>query len=610
MLFLAAWRLGRSLLGSWLRFPEVLVQASAETAVGLAGLSYLVFLAILLPFPLHSLLLAVTVLIAGLVGWALWSLRGLPGNLSKKSLQDLRLLFPPLAFLLVCALPMSLLPATAIDELVYHLEVPKQLLAWQGVFAFRDNIYAYFPGLGESLFLWAMGLCGEAAARLIHTGFGFLLLTAVFGFVRGHSSRRIAALVTWLLASVPSLIVNATLAYVDLIFTLYFLLAVLALLQLLEKQSAKWGIAVGLMAGLGWTTKYTGLQLTLLLVLVLLVEHLLSRRKTIPWAALASPLISLAVVLPYLLRNWWLTGWPLFPFQLPFFQLLPRMNWDPERSQLFLRWLSGFGSGNQGFWEGRLLAPILVFFKARFNEMSAFDGIIGPALLLGPFLLLGSRINQQVRALIWMALFFTYYWAFTTQQVRFLLPALPLLALLTAQGLQRRKWFAVELVLVVLISLNAILGVRQLLSNDPQSFWLGRQTAEEFQMSRVLGAPLYREANRRVSDDEVLYLVNMRNFGYLLDCPWRGDYVFEHFRLGQVLEEGSIGAIDRFFSSQGVTHLMIDEGITLSNLALGSDQQDLLRSFLEERATLLARNSALPGQALYRLHLVTAGPGG
>ena len=51
--------------------------------------------------------------------------------------------------LLLCAS----LPPVATDEMIHHLAVPRQMLEAGGTVPFPDNIYAYFPPLGEMLFL-------------------------------------------------------------------------------------------------------------------------------------------------------------------------------------------------------------------------------------------------------------------------------------------------------------------------------------------------------------------------------------------------------------------------------------------------------------------------
>ncbi len=596
VLALSSHSLGRLLRGSRWAYQHPALSIAGDSALGLLLVSHIVLAGVLLQVVseiglriLWASLLPFAAVEALRVGGLWRTLKGLGENrLFRWSVVFLLAYYGWIALL-------SVLPATSIDEIVYHLEVPRRLYQAGGQVVFQNNIYAYFPQLGEMLFM--MG--GEAFARMVHALFGLLTALAVYGFSRSRLSRAYSAMASLIWLSVPTIMVVSAWAYVDLAFVLYALLSLYAIWRFIE-SGWSWVLPAGLMAGGAWSTKYTGLQWMLLLLLLLLVARLRSDRSDIPWEAAAVAALGVLVVCPYLARNWFLTGWPLFPFNIGFFELAPTLNWDPARSDLFLQWLSRFGSGDTR--AGKLLSPILVFLTARFNEPRAYDGIVGPVFLLTPFLLRALWERALVRALAFCSLLFLFYWAITTQQVRFLLPVLPLLSFLLAWGLEQRKspwWTGTALVLIVL---NLGLGVSQVGRQEPWDYWRGREDAEEYQARRVPSSSLYREANRQVGAEDLLYLVNMSNFGYLLDCPWQADFVFEYYRLGQALEKADdLRDLVRFFREEGATHLMIDEDVTLSRQALGDREILLLRKFLEERTELIARNARRPGQTLRRI---------
>lgn len=221
---------------------------------------------------------------------------------------------------------------------------------------------------------------------------------------------------------------------------------------------------------------------------------------------------------------------------------------------------------------------------------------------------------------------FLLYWAFTTTQVRFLLPVLPPLAILVAVAVEGRfgRWLAPVCAALVLASVG--LGVRQVLRHDAWSYWSGARDRAAWLEERVAGYPLYAAANRELVVGDRLYLLNMRTFGYLLDLPetkaalahgpvaegkpypagFRGDYVFQQYSLGERLRTATApGDVDRFFADMEITHLMIDERLTLAPTALGPQQRERLVSWLRQRGALVARNPRDPGQSLWRLE-----PGG
>jgi len=601
--------MGRQLLKKVKAFPHPALQVAAETGLGLALVSYILFILVILGF---ANWIAFGVVEVVLVLCIVLDSRDLMRSLVRIHSAS-RWSVPLLCFgaIYIFALAsFATLPPTAIDELIYHLEVPRQILEGGGWTFFQDNIYAYFPQLGEMFFLFGLGLSGEIAAKLFHGLFGLLLAVAIFGFSRTRVGPGYSLFAAIIFLSVPTVIQLSSIAYVDLAFAFYSFLAFCALLEYFRERLPVWVLLSGLFAGGAWAVKYTGMQYTMLLFVLVLLEHLISRRKKISAAILLLPLTSFAVVLPYLVRNWMVTGWPLFPFNLGPFSLSGSLNWDIERGRLFLSWLSGFGSG--GGFVDKLLSPILVFVRGEFGNLAQYDGVAGPVFLLVPILLLLYKKSRESWLIILFTFLLIYYWAFTTQQLRFLLPALPILSYLLAEGLEKVKNRPLVYLAAALVFWNVAIGAREASKVNPARFWTGRESREQFLTAHVIGYPLYQETNRVVGafgDKGNVFLVNMRNFGYFLDCPWRGDFVFEYFRLGKELEAAQKASdLVPFFREMGVTHLMIDEAVTLSSGALPPREQTLLSLFLRNHTKLVARNSLREGQSLREITFRAAAP--
>ncbi|MFQ5743862.1 MAG: glycosyltransferase family 39 protein [Acidobacteriota bacterium] len=601
-----AWALGRWCSRSRWRFPHVALQVAADSCLGLLVVSYTCFALALVGMAQAASFWILFLLLALL---AALGLRRLPLPRIGSVAQQLRghggvhwlLLAAAVAYAL-WILAAALLPPTAIDELTYHLQVPGRILDSGGTLLFADNVRAYFPQFGEMLFLYGLAIGGELAAKLWHALFGLLLAGALYGFCRRYVSRGLALLAAALLLSVPSVMVISSWAYVDLHFALFGFLALAALLEFLDDGDRRWAVMAGIMAGGAWATKYTGLQLLLMLLLVALVEQLRGRDHRLPAAALLMAAVAFLVFLPYPLRNWLVTGWPLYPFDLGFFQLHAAMNWDAKRSQLLLAWLSNFGAAAQRASVDVLLAPVLVFLKARFNDIGAYDGVVGPAFLLVPLLLARRPRPRNVRRAILFSLLFLFYWTLTTRQVRFLIAILPVLSFLLVFGLSSwRSRLATGLVVILVIA-NLVVGVRQVLETDPWPYWRGRESRDQYLTRRVSGYPLYQQANRLLGPGQRVFLVNMRNFGYLLKCDWRADFIFQQYTLGEALRSASSASeVARFFAGRGATHLMIDEALTLTPQALDAHQRSLMKAFLRQYGSLIARNPRQPGQSLWRL---------
>lgn len=491
------------------------------------------------------------------------------------------------------------LPPTARDELVYHLAVPKQILKGGGMALFQDNVYAYFPKLGEMLFLFGMAVSGEPAARLFHSLAGFLLVLALYGFSRAYLSRRFSLLTVTVFLTVPTVMVILPWAYVDLIFGLYAFLSFAATLEFFKTRRLRWALLAGLLAGGAAATKYTGFQFLLLLALLALTEHLMERNKA--WPIVVGFLaVGALIPLPYLWNNFHLTGWPLFPFDLHMFPLSQEVNWDPERAKLFLAWFSS--SGGKTVWDS-LLAPVLVFVAGRFDEARFYDGVVGPVFLLIPLLLFRRRRSRLLNLLLLFSAFFLVYWTFTTKQVRLLIPLLPVLSFVLVSALADFRSKLMYAIAGTLILSSLVVAIRQVWESAPLSFWSGVESRELYLSQRLDVYPIYREADQRLGPNDRLYLVDMRNYGYYLDHRWRADFVFEDYTLGRTLDVTSdAAALSLFFRTLGITHLLLNERV-IADPAWGfkSAQLQTLHEFLAAYAKLLTRDRL--GHALYRLDL-------
>ncbi len=481
---------------------------------------------------------------------------------------------------------LTLLPPTACDEIIYHLHVPQKWLETGGKYFFADNIYAYFPQLADLYFLLGLGTLGEPAAKFFHVIWGVLLAVVIFRVSRKWLGPRQAwyPVFVWLL--IPSVLVTMHWAYVDLTFTFYAFMALVLLMEYRDSPSRRTWVGCALMAGGAAATKYTGIQFTLLLACLFMILHRRHQAKQIWEPLLVLGGLAGLVLSPYLVRNFLQTGYPLFPFALPGLTV-HSVNWDPDRALLFVGWLQTFGTriGAESMWD-TLLAPLRIFITGRFFDHVNFDGIIGPTFLLIPFFFREIKKDSGLRILGLFCLFFIVYWTLTTKQARFFFPVLPALSILLACGAARvgGKWLLG--IVMVLTAGFSWLGFREIVRVDPVPYLSGEEGREEFLRRRIDVYSIYKESMKQLGPDDKVYLLDMRNYGYFLDKPWTGDYVFEHYNLEQFLKGlESPKETGRFFSDRGVTHLLVGTDITFSE-TLGFEKREalLFGSFLRANA--------------------------
>jgi hypothetical protein len=206
------------------------------------------------------------------------------------------------------------LPADTRDELAYHLVVP-QLWSFQGDWwQFADNFHQLFPANAELLWGWAAAAGGPLAPRFVTLVFALLTIALVCQWMDLMGvPTRIRNLSLVLLLAAPVALTSAAICYVEWPM-LFFLLLGWRLTQLgdmLGERAAIIGAAVAWAVAVGM--KYTAV----LFVGLLVVEWLIGLRRQGTGRMLAAALTVLlacaALAAPWLIRNYAVTGDPVYP---------------------------------------------------------------------------------------------------------------------------------------------------------------------------------------------------------------------------------------------------------------------------------------------------------
>jgi hypothetical protein len=159
------------------------------------------------------------------------------------------------------------------------------------------------------------------------------------------------------------------------------------------------------------------------------------------------PVIGLG--LPWGIKSLWYTGNPVYPF---LFQWFGGVEWSAPLATDLNNWYQRMGMGHS-FWD-YLCLPVRVILMGG-HGYDHFDGKISPIwIVLLPLTLLTGLRNQTVKDCLIVAGAYFLLWSITAQQMRFLIPILPLLAIAAAAALgdlfhrireprqQRQGWYA------------------------------------------------------------------------------------------------------------------------------------------------------------------------
>ncbi len=490
---------------------------------------------------------------------------------------------------LVLSFIASLAPPTAKDTLLYHFALPKAWIA-QGSNAFVEGNIASYLALGTEMHsVWAMLLGGSMSARAAEAAAGAtiwmffpLLLAAIFGWAREIGiSRRWSLLAVLMVAAVPSAYHVASSAYVDIALALYVTLAVYAMARWWRTLETGWLVLIAIFLGAALSAKLTTVFVIAAFALVVLLRARGAKNPvaTAPGSdagvsptggrivagGFAALLFAGMIASPWYLRTWAETGSPVFPFYL---SIIPGevAGWDVERSQLFQAMNSQYGGYSKTPLD-YLAAPWNVSVAAQPEQAARFDGVLGVAFLIGlPLLILGLwkyelpvevKIGSGVPAIVFL------FWLFSSQQLRYLLPILPLMAIGIAASVEAIAARRTPLYMAAKysISVAAVCGILTtfawFLQKAPLRVVLGGETRDEYLTRNLDHYRYYQALNTTTAGDARVWLINMRRDTYHLDRPVISDYLFEDWTLRRwVWESNNAADLRARAREMGVTYLL------------------------------------------------------
>ncbi|HEU4699280.1 MAG TPA: hypothetical protein VFS40_08875 [Gemmatimonadales bacterium] len=364
------------------------------------------------------------------------------------------------------ALVGAVLPEIEYDALWYHLGFPARYLAAGRFLPLPCEHIAPYPHQLELLYAYPLAAGLAPAAKLLHYALGLLAAVAAAWLAARHVGRRWALPAAALALLAPTYLWEMTTAYVELQLALACTLAAALVLEWRRtRRPALLGLA-GLLLGLALATKHLAFLVLAPLAAYLLVAPAATAGAARPLRTRVADVVrlvlpALAVAAPWYARAWALTGNPLFPM---FYGVLARLGvpmwrWDAAQDAAWNAVMRRFGDGRS--WPVLLTLP----WRMTWDDMR-FAGSVGPAglLFLPPAALLWRRLSGGVRLLALLTLAYVLVWAspFGSFQTRFLVPIVPVAAVVAAGGLAalgallralawRRAWTLVQALVVLVL---------------------------------------------------------------------------------------------------------------------------------------------------------------
>ncbi len=384
--------------------------------------------------------------------------------------------------MLAVVLVRDLAPVTDYDGLTYHLVVPRDFVRAGRIFPSAGESHANFPLAVNLLYIPAILLGLENAARLIHLGFGVLLGLGVYSLARYLlGSLRGAWLALFVLGTTPVIGTVGGYAHIDLGWALFQFLAVYAFLRWRTEEKKSWLILAGLFAGFGLGSKYLGLPALGALGLAVIVQSgLLARRswRRVLGDGLLLGSVACAVAAPWYLKNWLWLGNPFYPLWFG------GRGWDAYQWATLLASGTRYGPRREEGLVGLLLLPWDLFRHSigYFGEIPfAFPT---PFSLLLPLYLFVRR-RAAISLILLIALLRFGSWAISARNARYLMDIYPLLSvaaayLLTELARQRGIQRVIRGITFAMLVVNLAWQATLLVHEDPIPVALGLESRDEY----------------------------------------------------------------------------------------------------------------------------------
>jgi hypothetical protein len=465
----------------------------------------------------------------------------------------------------------ALAPPTAGDALCYHLELPKRFLADHRLeyLPYDDNVT--YPLLTEMWYLWALALDGGVAAQLVHWGLGVLLALAAVVLASPIVGRPWAWIAGGVVILVPGLNNQMTAPLNDLALTLMTTLALAAWWRAaVDQQSRRWFVVAGLATGGALGTKYLALAFAAAVAVPwawAMLRHRHQRQVLLQGAGIVA-VVAASVGGLWYVRAAWYRGNPVYPFACEVFDAsgapVPRAETLPAEKSPLGRSLPGLVTAP---WH-------LTMHPERQGGRAHQLGVLFLAAL--PGLLLVRRLRGLGTLLVVAGAYFTV-WYLMRQNVRFLYPVVPLLAVAVVWvWIEMRRmprlprsvaWAAVA---VILLASGVVAASR---CRDRLAVALGIESREEYLSRREPTYPAAAVANLLLDADSRILSQDSR--GFYFEPPVTRENVFRRVT-GYDRRIARPAELAERLRGAGFTHLLLVENLaergvtydpTLSRLA-------------------------------------------
>jgi hypothetical protein len=422
------------------------------------------------------------------------------------------------------------LPASSLDEVAYHLTVPKTWVLEGRVVDLPLLSHSYFPFGSESAAIPALALIhdqGAAAAHFLNVAIVLTIWRCLDRWLRSKCSPMLASLMAAAILTTPAIAMTAGFAWADW----PLLGTVIALLVTIDRSIraetfSKVDLALAIAAGL--LTKYTFIVVLAPLLVGLFAVAPADRRRRI----IAATAIGCCGGSVFFLRNALLTGNPVSPF---FDRYAPAVTQFRAR---MIDYIFDRAILDESLGPGLLIIIAAGIASSRVWKRDRFIRAAGVSLGIATLALLAIRPSARI-----------------------LVPPLACIALLlgpsTDSAIGSRRWlrnsFGALILTVVVLQLALVIYAWS--SMKPLTPLIDHLTDEQY-LSRGF---IYRQVvwvNSHLPPDSRALVVGLNEL-FWFDARVRGGGNFDGPRISAYLADGSPDDLRKRLARDGITHVAL-----------------------------------------------------
>ncbi|MBO05629.1 MAG: hypothetical protein CMI58_01060, partial [Parcubacteria group bacterium] len=557
-------------------------------ALGMGFISFLVFFLGLL----HILYLKWVILI--LILATLVSLRSAYSLVKSKLLlsYDIKFIYSSklrifLAILVSLSLLMTLVgavaPAKGNDALIYHLSDAKYF-AQNHLATFipytSNSIWPYFM---EMLFTFAMLFDNPLLAKLFHFSMALLGGLAIYSCGRRFINKEVAILAASIFFLTPGVFTQATYAKNDIAWAFYSFMGFYALLLrdagISERRLL---VFAGVMCGIAADTKYIGLITPVAIGLILIAKGFLHREnyKDLAKSFVLFSITVVVIMFPYYIRPYLYTGNPLYPF---YFKYIVESGWYRP---------SGFGMDKNLI--NFIVSPwFLTYYPGK--TFGGNESQLSPFILAFlPALLFLRKKGKHILLISVFAGIFYFFWFYKFPAVRYILPIIPFLALLSGYVVwaihNRSKYFGYLIKIIFSIFMVLNFGLCIYYTREELVFFSKGANVEDYLAKQDRTSKIFQYINKNTPPTSKVLLVNeIRNFyldrGHIREFYYRTQDKYQLKKIDAILDDLEI---------KGITHILYAE-------SMRNEVDDMPIPDLDNRFSVLIKNRKFVNEYLNEL---------